>query len=74
MDEKRKKGTNPNNQVKIAIKCRWLALAESIILRNVNGSQPVSDSIIHWLNTVKEYQNGYELFFSLANHNDDNKN
>ena len=68
-----KKGTNPNNQVKIAIKCRWLALAESIILRNVNGSQPVSDSIIHWLNTVKEYQKGYELFFSLANHNDDNK-
>ncbi|WP_097729981.1 capsular biosynthesis protein [Escherichia coli] len=71
--KKGKKGTNPNNQVKIAIKCRWLALAESIILRNVNGSQPVSDSIIHWLNTVKEYQNGYELFFSLANHNDDNK-
>ncbi|GCJ06369.1 hypothetical protein BvCmsL27A_04226 [Escherichia coli] len=69
----KKKGTNPNNQVKIAIKCRWLALAESIILRNVNGSQPVSDSIIHWLNTVKEYQKGYELFFSLANHNDDNK-
>ncbi|MGT3873297.1 hypothetical protein [Escherichia coli] len=48
-------------------------MAESIILRNVNGSQPVSDSIIHWLNTVKEYQKGYELFFSLANHNDDNK-
>ena len=71
--KKGKKGTNPNNQVKIAIKCRWLALAESIILRNVNGSQPVSDSIIHWLNTVKEYQKGYELFFSLANHNDDNK-
>ncbi|TLJ01408.1 capsular biosynthesis protein [Escherichia sp. E4694] len=71
--KKGKKGTNPNNQVKIAIKCRWLALAESIILRNVNGSQPVSDSIIHWLNTVKEYQKGYELFFSLANHNDENK-
>lgn len=71
--KKGKKGTNPNNQVKIAIKCRWLALAESIILRNVNGSQSVSDSIIHWLNTVKEYQKGYELFFSLANHNDDNK-
>ena len=72
LKKKGKKGTNPNNQVKIAIKCRWLALAESIILRNVNGSQPVSDSIIHWLNTVKEYQKGYELFFSLANHNDDN--
>ncbi|EMO0768511.1 capsular biosynthesis protein [Escherichia coli] len=69
-----RKGVNPSYQASVAIKCRWLDLAEDIAQRNIGSSQPVSENIIHWLNRVKEYQDGYSSLFDLANYNDENEN
>ncbi|MEX5343939.1 capsule biosynthesis protein [Pseudomonas sp. I2] len=50
--EKGRKGMNPTEQVKVAIKCRWLFEAQQIINRNKSGNEPVSSENQAWLNTV----------------------
>jgi tetratricopeptide (TPR) repeat protein len=50
--EKGKKGINPDDQVKVAVKCRWLHEAQQIINRNRTGTQPVSEDNQRWLETV----------------------
>ena len=50
--EKGKKGINPDDQVKVAVKCRWLNEAHQIISRNRSGTQPVSVENQVWLETV----------------------
>jgi tetratricopeptide (TPR) repeat protein len=50
--EKGKKGINPDDQVKVAVKCRWLHEAQQIINRNRFGTQPVSEENQRWLETV----------------------
>ena len=50
--EKGRKGINPDDQLKVAIKCRWLHEAQQIINRNKGGAQPVSEENQLWLDTV----------------------
>jgi tetratricopeptide (TPR) repeat protein len=50
--EKGRKGINPDDQVKVAVKCRWLHEAQQIINRNKSGTQPVSEENQRWLETV----------------------
>jgi tetratricopeptide (TPR) repeat protein len=50
--EKGKKGINPDEQVKVAVKCRWLNEAHQVIQRNRSGTQPVSEENQLWLETV----------------------
>lgn len=50
--EKGRKGINPDEQVKVAVKCRWISEAYDIVKRNRSGKQPVSSENIAWLNTV----------------------
>lgn len=50
--EKDKKGINPDDQVKVAVKCRWIYEAQNIITRNKSGTQPVSEKNQQWLETV----------------------
>ncbi|EJN40119.1 capsule polysaccharide export protein [Pseudomonas sp. GM84] len=50
--EKGRKGINPDDQIKVAVKCRWINEAYDIVKRNRGGKQPVSSENLAWLNTV----------------------
>lgn len=67
-----RKGINPSKQVSVAIKNRWLSLAERIIIRNCNGKEPVSSQHCAWLNDVISRISEHEHIFELANENEKN--
>lgn len=71
-DKDGRKGLNPSDQVKVAIKCRWYEVAETIILRNERGIKPVSDANITWAKSARSNYFGFEQLFALANYNDEN--
>jgi len=47
-----RKGINPDDQIKVAVKCRWINEAHGIVKRNRGGKQPVSRDNMAWLDTV----------------------
>ncbi|HDS1736315.1 capsule biosynthesis protein [Pseudomonas sp. BP8] len=49
-----RKGINPDDQVKVAVKCRWINEAQAIVKRNNNGKQPVSSGNKAWLEAVTD--------------------
>ncbi|NBF16474.1 capsule biosynthesis protein [Pseudomonas sp. Fl4BN2] len=68
--EKGKKGINPNEQVKVAVKCRWLHEAQQIIDRNKNGTQPVSEENQAWLDAVIRNLGKSRVLADIANTNE----
>ncbi|MDI9221129.1 capsular biosynthesis protein [Pantoea sp. EA-12] len=72
--KKGKKGTNPTEQAKIAIRCRWLEIAANIISRNEGSASAVSSSVIEWLNAAQQRTNEIFDYLNVATLNDENLN
>ncbi|UVL68188.1 capsule biosynthesis protein [Pseudomonas sp. B21-031] len=68
--ESGRKGINPDDQVKVAIKCRWINEAQDIIKRNKNGKQPVSSENKAWLETVIDQIRKIRPLVEMANTNE----
>lgn len=72
--EKGRKGINPNAQLKVAIKCRWLHEAQRIISRNKAGSQPVSLENQQWLTAVIQNIGPARALVEIASSNETSSN
>ncbi len=68
--ESGRKGIKPDDQLKVAVKCRWINEAEEIIKRNKNGKQPVSASNKAWLDNVKDQIRAIRPLVEMANTNE----
>lgn len=70
--DKGRKGINPTEQIRVALKCRWLEEAKHIIHRSNKTIQPVSDARQHWFNeTINNIGNNRDIF-ELASFNEEN--
>lgn len=70
--DKGRKGINPSEQIRVALKCRWLEEAKRIIHRSSKTIQPVSDIRQHWFNETLNNIGENRNLFELASFNEEN--
>lgn len=70
--DKGRKGINPSEQMRVALKCRWLEEARRIIYRSSKTTQPVSDIRQHWFNETLNNIGDNRNIFELASFNEEN--
>lgn len=69
--EKGRKGINPSEQLRVAVKARWMDTATRIIHRAAKGTQPISANRLSWFETVSENTRQNSILFDLAGINED---
>lgn len=63
---------NPSEQVRIAIKNRWVDVADEIIERHRHTLKPIPKARVDLVNSVKKNIGSLSVLFSLATYNDEN--
>lgn len=68
--ETARKGINPSDQLRVAVKSRWIDEAKRIALRAARGTQPVTPERLSWLQTVVDNIGENRLLFDIASTNE----
>jgi tetratricopeptide (TPR) repeat protein len=69
--DKGRKGINPDEQLRVAVKCRWLEEAKRVSIRASRGTQPISIGRQHWLNAVLTNIGDNRILFDIASFNEE---
>ena len=74
MNVKSRKGINPTDQAKLALKCRWINIANDIVSRNSLTLKSVTEETVNWIDLIDCRIKHLKDIIDIASLNDENHN